>query len=399
MQTGQSKIQPADVFVIKEKLRPGDVILTMGDEKFSAGIASVTAGRYSHAILVASQNQWFEADDEGVGYSDCWGGGWLIGPGILRRVLALPNCLDAEVLSHPALKKRSSEDIESAIAKVVKPWLGEDYSDYRRLFNPLAVSGRPSWWIKLALAYYQWRDRRRPSGMFCSEVIARIYEALERECAFVGASLFGVARRADLVHPGHIAASRLGTVKDAVGYLSCLPSGMHVEWDTVLLDRRMPTRLARSSREFREYLAETTGSIRKQIASILGKELLWAACREHEIRKLIGDAKTLNAPNTLAKLERLLNEVEEYPAEIENYFNDRSHYFATYISLTTAQSDLALRIRSMHSDLLEESVPPDDPSHKEVLRIVLSEREAIVLARQQTEATLEEVRKTHKIPT
>jgi len=368
-------VGPVEPFLFAEKLRPGHVILTLGTEKFSSRITKVTKSTYSHVSLVVSGTEWFEADDDGVGFSTLLGmGGYWQGPAIRQRVIRLRGCSRAAVYAHPALAEFAPEEIESAIRDVVKPWEGEDYSDYRRLFNPLAVSGKPAWWVRLALKYYQWRDRRRPSGMFCSEVVGRVFEGLDRIDKFSGTALFSVPRRADLIHPGHFEASRLQPVASAVGYTRPLGDGIRIEWQPINLDRRFPTQMARQRREFAEILAGIDADHAKTHARLLEDSQLDGARREHEIRDLLATARNLHASRTAQLLEQLLKDVEANGIGLREYFASHDPQLSQFFELSARSLEFGLRFQSLQCDLLEETTPTTDTALGELQAVVAAAR-------------------------
>ncbi|MBI4660600.1 MAG: hypothetical protein HY735_17320 [Verrucomicrobia bacterium] len=344
------------LFLIEAKLQPGDVVLTLGNEKFSERIGWVTHGKYSHAILVVSKNKWFEADDEGVGYSSAWTlGAWPKGPGVVfQHLLALPACSHAQLFRHPALKGRAPEDIEKAIATIVKPWEGEDYSDFRRLFRPLEISGERSWWVKLALSYHQRMERRRASGMFCSEVVARVFEELERDHGFAGASLFDVHRDADRVHPGHLANSRLRPVDGAVLDSQKLSPGVKVELSYPDLDRRLPARSARTFREaaeFSEWLEKTNA---RTNAETLESEKLRHSRIEHDIRRCIELTSKLNILKLETAFRALLDELKTINERTVRHFRSQSTNIAEFWHLSVEDAELEFRVENTKVDMIQE---------------------------------------------
>lgn len=363
-------------------IRPGDVILTLGTDKFVEGIAYATKGKYSHSMLVASDYQLFEADDEGVGYSDTAGnGGILIGNGTFRRVLAMRDCVDVRVLSHPALKEKTSEEIEMAIAKIVKPWEGDAYSDYRRLFEPLKVSGRPLSWIKAVLAIYQWGERRGGPGMFCSEVVARVFEALECDHGFANASLFAAKRCASLVHPGHIAHSRLQTVTGAVGFSTGLPDGFKIKWDSLSWNRRNPTIWARQMKQIKDINYSILVASAKLREKSLSDHRLSAAQLEHEVRKLIETARELKALRAEARLNGLLVAMERLLLKMEKFYEEGRSDVVEYWQMSVSKSEIGWDVREAQVDLMEEYCQPGQPTYESIKKVIAKERAEILRLR------------------
>lgn len=393
------------VFVLINKLRPGDVILALGEEKFSKRIAFVTRASFSHAILVVSPGKWFEADDVGVGYTDTWASiAWLKYNGASLQLRGIPDCLSAQVFRHPALANRTPDEIEMAIEQIVAPWEGEDYSDYRRLFPPLEITGRPKWWVRLGLAYYQWRYGRRASGMFCSEVIARVFEQLE-EVGFQGASLFGVVRRADVVHPGHIAKSRLNLVEDAVVNSSQLPHSAVIEIDDFEWDRRSPTKLARMCRDFDEGMEEFNqgmkdleAGLEKTNEKILDIQAQCDARIEHHLREAIQLSRKWKTSKAEKVLNNLLDSLTTNSAQIKKYFEDKSSDSSNYLNLAEAQAELGFKTREAQVAMVKEHCSANPAfATKEIQQDLEEQAEAISAGRKRASEVFGGYRRDHKI--
>jgi hypothetical protein len=385
--SNEDSVSAPNIFVLIPKLRPGDVILALGDEKFSEGIAFVTRARFSHAILVVSPGKWFEADDEGVGYTDTWASvAWLKYQGTSSQLRGIPNCRDAQVFRHPALANRKNDEIEAAIKQIVTPWEGEDYSDYRRLYFPLEIAGRPRWWVKLVLAYYQWRDRRRASGMFCLEVIARVFEQLE-QMGFQGASLFSVFRRADLVHPGHIVKSRLNLVEGAVINSNCLPQNANIEINNFKWDRRSSTKIARMGRDFDadmerfdQDMKRLEEDLQKVSEQTLDTQAQCDAQIEHYLREAIEISRIWKTPKAEKALNDLLDSLAANAEKIKRHCESRTSNPIDYLDLAEAQAELGFKARETKADMVKEysSINPDFATPK--MRRTLEEQSKAISA-------------------
>ena len=385
--------------MIQNLLRPGDVILTMGGEKFSKGIAWATRSGFSHAIQVVSPTRSFEADDEGVGYSEpLTTGAWYDGPAIHQWVIPLPDCTDARVLRHPTLATCDPRTLEVAINTIVAPWAGEDYSDYRRLMYPLDIGGRPKWWMRLSLTYYQWRDRRRSSGMFCSEVIARVFEALERDHGFADASLFITRRHADLVSPGLLAESRLQAVEGAVLFRDRLPPG-HRIGDGLYTDRRTPTSLARSKKRIAEMMAAFKASVARKTAEATRAAEVANARLERFLSDSIRAAEELGTPRTLARLLELRDEMTALSREAEEQEHAATVAVEQTLRHQRAWIELEFTVRQARADGAEEAlqVHPDVLDATEVRQSLTVERAAIEADRERARHAFDALRQKHAL--
>lgn len=341
-------------YLVPDRLRAGDVILTLGDESFSENIASLTGGRFSHAILVASAKQWFEADDEGVGYSDLlWTGAWHQGPGGHGQVIALPHCRAVKVLRHPAMDSHAPAAIESAIKAIVEPWVGETYSDFRRLVKPLTVTSRPPWWVRLGLWWEQLKSGNAPSGKFCSEVVALVYQEFPKH-AIGDVALFVSPRAPVLVAPSHLDHSQLKEVPGCVLDAERLGAEHRFQLTFPDCDRRMTTRHARLFRgldDVRQQLAEKTQKTR---AETLEKDRLFRAQLEQWIARSIRSAARFKTPVSGKAMERLLSDLKAHAARMEDHFaRDGSNQ--EYFKLSQDQVELQFRVRDVRADMYEEA--------------------------------------------
>lgn len=377
------------VFILVEKLRPGDVILCMGGEKFSKLIANVTQSSFSHAILVVSENRWFEADDDGVGFSDAWAlGGFIRGNKVYSRVAELPGYTNARVLRHPALSTHDPKEIESALIKTLQPWDGGDYSDFRRLAYPLEVTGKSSWWVRLGLAFYQWKERRRNPGMFCSEVVARAYEALATSLRLGTLSLFATTRRADMVAPGHLATSNLEAIKNIVFDVTTLPAGYQLERDIISLNRRHPTHTALRAR----WMDEVRAKLNEESAATLELLRQRHARLEYELRKAIDEAHYFHLPKVGDQCQALLLELTDLSRQVEEYFqSDRKTDKSR--ELTDARIALRFKVREIRLLLLAEFLKQEHCDQERIARIIGPKRKALEADRQEVRKKLNELRK------
>src|SRR5687767_8880808 len=94
------------VYLDAGQLRAGDILLLHGGTAVSHAISTFHPGRFSHAALVVSQGQIFEADTDGIGWTElepvCFGEL----DGRCLTVFTLPDPVDdLMVLRHVGLQK------------------------------------------------------------------------------------------------------------------------------------------------------------------------------------------------------------------------------------------------------------------------------------------------------
>jgi hypothetical protein len=391
------------VFVVQNSLRPGDVILTMGTGKFSDGIARATGSRFSHAILIIEAHRWFEADDDGVGFSEvltC--GGWHDGPGVHEWVTPLPGCADALVLRHPSLITRDPGSIRIALERIVTPWAGADYSDYRRLVHPLAVGGRPSWLVTIGLLITQLLDPREATGMFCSEVVARAFEAMVRDSAFADASLFRAPRRAELVAPGHLADSLLTPVSAAVLRADRLPAD-HRIGEGVNTDRRGPTKLARSRRITAALQARFDEAVAASIDEARRVTEAAHASVECELNEALATARRWDAANATGRLEKLGEAMKALALRDENSRRNRPADLEQAFEISLAWIELEFSIHATLVQAQEELLATLEgrgiTTRSDELRALIEDSRGIIAReRDGRRKALDGIRREHGLP-
>ncbi len=307
----EHKTIPYDFLVHTQMLRPGDVILTLGTEKSSNSIAKTTNSQFSHASLVVSGDTWFEADEAGVGYSRNFdNSGWLERKKNFGPIIGLENCKRAVVLRHPALAELEAEAVENEIRKIVTQWDGLDYSDYRRLAKPLAISGKQSTWARFCLWLQQKKDPRSSDGLFCSEVVAKVFAHLESKFGSETA-LFGATRNADYTHPGHLANSRLQVVSGAIEDPLNLPPSAQIKWNTPLgLGRRWPTENARVLLSTERLYSNIDETLRMNEERLLEELRCGYARVEHKLRATAKSLEVIGADEAAHQARELLSQFE-----------------------------------------------------------------------------------------
>lgn len=198
------------IFLDKSLLMPGDVLLTRGRPLLSKAITFVTRGRYSHAAIVLNVTSIYESRSDGIGptplvvsrVEKCQRGFRLLAP--------LPDSSEGVVLRCPQLNADDTLDVSKRIGEIVKPFLGMEYPELRKLSQAINLDHRDTRWAQVVLL---WIDRMsRPKinpSAFCSEFVSIILEEL-------GCFPFPVMQRHASVSPNEFARSNLSPVPDAV---------------------------------------------------------------------------------------------------------------------------------------------------------------------------------------
>lgn len=385
------------IYLRSELLRPGDVVVCRGSAPIvPLGIAYATGSPYSHAFVVVSAWRWFEADAHGVGYSDTLGHtGWLNGPGVHEHVVAIPECRYAVVLRHPALRSAEPASVEAAITTIVEQWSGQDYSDFRRLFPSLMVSGKARWWVRSALRAQQWLTPREKDGMFCSEVVARTYEALAP--TFPNSELFSAPRKPELVHPGHLVASRLEAVERAVVDTARLEDGLAVERDGFEWDRRFSTKMARLRRVSQMEIDAARQAMRAEAAERRAKAEVRNARIEHVMRASIQRAKESQNDAGAAKLEAALQDFGQIASEINRHDDAHPEDVDGHFQLCINQSNVVIRMNELQAEIMEALPVSNDP--RQWRARISAHRAAIAECRERVGQTIHEFRQWRKTAT
>jgi len=170
-------------FINLSLLKPGDVILTypagsLAETWESAGIVLSTGGPYSHAILVIEPMRWYESGDEGVGpFLVTFDRIEIGGTGGLRMLKSLDKWKHFDVFRRDGLPS-DTEQFTSALQKITDQLNYKRYPSYTRIARDLQVLE----WLPLrdSLASL-FSDNVLPNvnrGLFCSEVVAHVYQEL-----------------------------------------------------------------------------------------------------------------------------------------------------------------------------------------------------------------------------
>jgi hypothetical protein len=200
-------------YLLRDSVRPGDVLLSMGTGLDSKAIAVATGGEFSHAALFHNDSTLFEADESGIGFTFL---PLIVGTvdGQEARWLELPDYYSSPVvvLRHPHLAKYDIKEFEQAFRRVTTKFYAEPYSKLERLVDASRLPERVRPVFRRALRL---RDRRRASaiqaGSFCSELIGHAFNEL-------GLSLFDVPVSPCQISPAVLArqGTHLRPVKDAL---------------------------------------------------------------------------------------------------------------------------------------------------------------------------------------
>jgi hypothetical protein len=217
----RSDIASVNYVIRVDRLRPGDVLLTRGSDKYSSPIASGTGGLYSHAALWLPRLgaeppyaepfdlQLFESEDLGVGETHLAEAFVTTSDG--QRFLArlVPDALAIGLFRHPRIEALDPAELGVAARRLRESDEHLGYSELDRL--ALAVDWSPLLRSRLAavLRTKDDRDIALVPGPFCSELVAKYFAELQLQ-------LFDEARLPEQVGPNHLAASRLQEVPDAI---------------------------------------------------------------------------------------------------------------------------------------------------------------------------------------
>ena len=194
-----------------DRVRGGDVLLTLGSEKKSAAIARFSGGRYSHAALCVNSEMIFESDGGVVDRKFFEDLGWATIAGSPARLGAVPGRpAQFALYRHPRMSDVSESRFKEALLEEMSESYGKDYSEMFRL----AALAQTAPAIKAVLdSYYRIEHKLRHAenvpGPFCSELVARVYERL-------GLSLFSKLKRSEQVSPSDLAESNLEKIEDVV---------------------------------------------------------------------------------------------------------------------------------------------------------------------------------------
>ena len=208
---------PDKLFLVGRAVRPGDVLLTLGVEKFSKVVSKFTQGPFSHAAILGMRRPYslilFEALDDGIGET----------PIALSRIekrgrrfeklYALRDTRAAILLRHPklaALSDLEADNIGFIIIKIVDPYLGMRYPTLYKLADALPADH------PLKLLYHRFGSPLKSAfppkdfeGPFCSALVSLVYQKL-------GIELFSHSRSHETISPNDFLKSELKQVPDAI---------------------------------------------------------------------------------------------------------------------------------------------------------------------------------------
>jgi hypothetical protein len=192
-------------------MAPGDIVLQLGSSQFSKTIARATRSRFSHAQLAINGLVVYEALADGV-FPTTLSFGSVRHEGAEKTAVELPGVRRAVVLRHVGFFDRvESERFEvgDELLEIAGRFLGRPYADVLQLLGAAPQPGiRPlSAWLGKRLRNGALDERDR--GIFCSELVVRILQAM-------GLELFDGHRQPGTISPGDLATSaRLKPVNGA----------------------------------------------------------------------------------------------------------------------------------------------------------------------------------------
>jgi hypothetical protein len=178
--TGSSKL--GELWLDCALVRPGDVLLIATKGLAAAFIKNATEGPYSHIALVLNSVALLESEGDGIGHTI------LLrdrveestathGPRILHRLPS--NVTAAQVLRRPGLAEELDESSIDLI-DLTRPFLWREYAELAALADtlkdrPLLYRCAPS-----ILRLIETANRSKPErpGLFCSELVASVFEII-----------------------------------------------------------------------------------------------------------------------------------------------------------------------------------------------------------------------------
>jgi hypothetical protein len=204
--------KPPRLFLRKDLLDVGQVVLMQGNELKSSVIAMATEGRFSHAALVIAQDgflQLFDSLDIGVGimFMSATATGEIDREFV--ELVEIAGVSSLAVYRHPLIRDIDPAKIASATESLIATYSGKQYSRHERLPGTLQRL-RPLTPV-IAPVFRAFDRRRFPEsvyGPFCSELVMLFFEKL-------GLHVFNDRTSADKVAPSYLARSRLVEVKGA----------------------------------------------------------------------------------------------------------------------------------------------------------------------------------------
>lgn len=172
-------VSDGTVYLDCQQLQPADVILTAQRSLVSSAIRAATRGPYSHAALVIDKDLIFEATQEGVGYTrlSCARLEYPTASHDVRQLHALPEAVTRAVV----LRRGGLVGVtKSRLTQLVTPFL---WKQYPALAETTTVFDTPTMRRGFA-ALLRLHDRTRKTplrnpGLFCSQLVAAIFQALD----------------------------------------------------------------------------------------------------------------------------------------------------------------------------------------------------------------------------
>ncbi len=196
------------IYIDCERLQPGDVLLTAQRSPVSWVVRLATRGLFSHAALVIDRALLFEVTRDGAGYTplSCARLEYSTDVHTVRQLHQLPSSVTrARVLRRDSFRAVTPERLKALVA----PFLWTQYPD---LPETTAVFDTPAA-RQAAAALLRLREHLGTApptnpGVFCSQLVAAVYEALE--------SPLISGMRAERFSPNRIARTDLADVPGAV---------------------------------------------------------------------------------------------------------------------------------------------------------------------------------------
>ena len=161
---------------------PGDILLTAQNSAVSKAIAAGTGGPFSHAALILGQTVLLEADGHGTGHTTMFYERveQLENPRRGRFLYRLPATTQhAKVLRYPGLAD-NDPDLFRKLSDISRPFLWKEYPELCKLaevFHKAPAKQTAIRPILRVLDKYVKKKVANP-GMFCSELVAAIFEIL-----------------------------------------------------------------------------------------------------------------------------------------------------------------------------------------------------------------------------
>ena len=204
----RTEASTGSIYIDCEKLRPADILLTSNRSALSIGIRRFTLGPFSHAALVMEETFLLEATGEGTGHTPlvCARLEYPTASHAARRL----HLLSASTTCAVVLRRPELNGVTMArLTELSNPFL---WQQYPALASTVTVFDSPQMMSAgAALLRLHARLLKAPPsnpGLFCSQLVAAIFEALNSPL------IKGVA--AERFSPNRILRAGLQEVPDAV---------------------------------------------------------------------------------------------------------------------------------------------------------------------------------------